>query len=380
MAATKYTFSVSVDFPNHKVDSDRLTLEIRASTIVIALDYIETDGDECDIWFKDELSAADVSVLDAVVAAHSGEPMPQPAYEADGTPIFTLKTRQGDDVPEVAIAPNDGSEWVIGTHNFCDPCTWFGDSVRSVDEVLTDSGDGLTFESTHDHWIDMVSGRMHNDDIWVQIQQILNPSDPHGYQVAVTVDDVPAVMREPFEDEGGDYTVNWHDGKITFFGSRAGSVVKASYSYATTSTFYVRPFPGKWLVIVDAECDTSTDIVMTDSLVYSSWELDGSEYVKNMEAMFKRAGQIMVEARGCFPEYMAKGATPEELALPTMEEFRLASRGMKYNRQAAPFVYKTAKNLRSQYGQEVRVQSKHHRQIIGEHVTMTFYCLEKDDG
>ena len=32
---------------------------------------------------------------------------------------------------------------IVVTHNFCDPCTWYGDSVGIEDEVLADSGDGL---------------------------------------------------------------------------------------------------------------------------------------------------------------------------------------------------------------------------------------------
>jgi len=83
MAATKYTYSISQDFPNQKVDSDRLTLEIQNSAIITALDYIETDGDSCDIWFKAELSPGDQSILSTVVANHSGEPLPEPTTDVN---------------------------------------------------------------------------------------------------------------------------------------------------------------------------------------------------------------------------------------------------------------------------------------------------------
>ena len=81
MAATKYTYSISSDFPNAKVDLSRLTLEIQQSSIVTALDYINTDGDDCNVWFKAELSTEDQTTLDTIVANHSGEPLeetPQP--------------------------------------------------------------------------------------------------------------------------------------------------------------------------------------------------------------------------------------------------------------------------------------------------------------
>ena len=74
MASTKYSYEISA-FPNLKVDSNRLTLEIQSSAIVVALDYLDTSEVGCDIWFKDELSVVDKTILDGVVAAHSGEPI-----------------------------------------------------------------------------------------------------------------------------------------------------------------------------------------------------------------------------------------------------------------------------------------------------------------
>jgi len=79
MAATKYTYSISGDFPNAKVATDKLSDQIEASSIATALDCINTHGDDCDIWFEDALSGADQTTLDGVVAAHDGEP-----YELGG--------------------------------------------------------------------------------------------------------------------------------------------------------------------------------------------------------------------------------------------------------------------------------------------------------
>ncbi len=73
---TTYTYSISGNFPNHAVAPDRLTVEIDQSTIVTALVSITTDGDNCYILFKDVLSVGDKATLDAIVAAHSGIPLP----------------------------------------------------------------------------------------------------------------------------------------------------------------------------------------------------------------------------------------------------------------------------------------------------------------
>jgi len=81
MAATKYTYSIQNDFPNHKVDIPRLTEEIEESEITVALDYIEIVDDDCNIWFKNELDGENRNRLDTVVANHSGEPLEDDAVE-----------------------------------------------------------------------------------------------------------------------------------------------------------------------------------------------------------------------------------------------------------------------------------------------------------
>jgi len=99
MANTKYTFSINEDFPNEKVDADKLAVEISASDITIALDYVNTSNDDCDIWFKEVLSITDAtSTLLAVIAAHDGEPLADiaPPTMADGRPIVRADTRPLD--------------------------------------------------------------------------------------------------------------------------------------------------------------------------------------------------------------------------------------------------------------------------------------------
>ena len=98
MAATDYQYSIATDFPNHKVATDRLQQEIQSSAILIALERIDTLGDACDIWFKDSLSAGDETILDGIVAVHSGEPLPSSVSPVtltspSGHPITTPQDR-----------------------------------------------------------------------------------------------------------------------------------------------------------------------------------------------------------------------------------------------------------------------------------------------
>lgn len=379
MAATKYTYSIQDDFPNHAVASDRLLGEIRASAIVTAVDYINTDSDDCDIWFKAALSSGDEDTLDDLVAAHSGTPLPNPTYESDGTPIVSLYAKQSGGVPMVTSVPRIGSEWIFGTHNLADKCSWFGDSVRVTDETLSAADLGYTYVSDHENWVDMLSGRVHNDDVWVLLQQMLNPGDPHGYGVVVTVNGATKTMREPFESSGGDYEVLWDDGKIVFFSSQLGKTVTASYNYATTSTFYLRPFPGKVLSVETAEADISLDAIMADGVVYGVWTDGEGGKVCTGSYVYKRAGQIPTEAKGNYPKLTAMGATTSELLISDIREFRRKSRGVKSDRHALPFQYSTARHLYSSKGDELRVFTAHNRALGGEHVTMTFYCTEEDE-
>jgi len=88
---TTYTYTKS------PVSLDRLTLEVRASAITVALDHLQLDGtDQLSLVFKAELPTADKDVLDALVAAHTGEPLPpehasvglEVPKNAEGKPIF----------------------------------------------------------------------------------------------------------------------------------------------------------------------------------------------------------------------------------------------------------------------------------------------------
>lgn len=76
MTLFDYTYSISEDFPNSKIDIPRLTNEIRESEITVALSHIETEEDDCNVWFKDRLSSAEETTLSSgIVYVHSGEPL-----------------------------------------------------------------------------------------------------------------------------------------------------------------------------------------------------------------------------------------------------------------------------------------------------------------
>lgn len=69
----QYTYPISA-FVNG-LDVDAFIFEIRASSIVVALDYVDTNTTDVDVYFKDTLSVPDEATLTALVTSHSGEPL-----------------------------------------------------------------------------------------------------------------------------------------------------------------------------------------------------------------------------------------------------------------------------------------------------------------
>ncbi|MGW8289041.1 MAG: hypothetical protein ACWGNP_02100 [Candidatus Bathyarchaeia archaeon] len=130
MASTKYTKSISSDFPNEAVDTARLTQEIQASSIVTALDYINTSGDDCDIWFKDALSAGDQTTLGTVVGAHSGEAL----ADSMAVTISDLAKRTKDNKLIALVNPSTEG-WA----------TWF---CGAGDHATNGRGEGTALKST----------------------------------------------------------------------------------------------------------------------------------------------------------------------------------------------------------------------------------------
>jgi hypothetical protein len=304
--------------------------------------------------------------------------------------IETNRPKDPDGIPLTTLQPRTGDEVIYVSHNLCDKVTWFGDSIRIVDETLTNI-DNLQFTSSHINWIDMVSGRMFDDDGLIDDQKLFNPSDPHGYQVIIKVDGYEKIVRGAFEESGGDYEIYFDDGYVKFFEPQTG-VVTASYSYENGSTFYVKPLDGTLLSIEAAEADFSDDIGFKDSIEYSVWgfvdvfapqylQSNGGPYPSGTKIplksnKYKRYTQILGEAMGSYPALAPNGVLDIHKVLPS-KEFRRQSRGSLRSIQSVPFRYATTRNLDSRYGMELRLKLSNDRVFGGETGTLTFYCTSK---
>jgi len=344
MSAVKYTYSIQNGFSAHAVDAGRLLVEIRASSISVALDYINTYGDDCDIWFKAELDPGNQAVLAEVVAAHSGEPLPD-AEDPKSPSGFPLV------MPE----PREGSSLVCVTHNWCDPTTWYTGSNRIEGETLSDSGDGKTFGSANENWIDLTHGKIYREDLM---------SAP--YLPVIKVDGVQKTERASWATSGGDFEIDYAAGTVTFFEAQTG-VVTTDYSAAASSLFVIAPTAGKRLWVEYSEVQFSRDVDIKSHTHFQPWAYNPADPPNKIAAAaattYKTLDNYIEEANGCYPVIPAMGGT----------------RGFSQDRMTFPFKYAMIKELLPSYGLEIRVWLEGDVPFGGEYGTATFYCTSRDE-
>lgn len=93
MAATSYQFSLTIDFPNHVVNSDLLSQEIADSSVIeIALDHIDASGDDVFVWFVDQLPEPQQDALFNIVHAHTGQAQVPDVYVVPSSMLFLGST------------------------------------------------------------------------------------------------------------------------------------------------------------------------------------------------------------------------------------------------------------------------------------------------
>lgn len=269
------------------------------------------------------------------------------------------KPRSLSGIPLSEPQPREGESLVIVTHNWCDKCTWFGESVRvSPAETLVDSGDGLTFNSAHEHWIDLTHGRLYAED-----------KVNAAYLPVVKVDGVLATEREPWADSGGDFEIDYDSGDVTFFASQSGKSVTAEYSYASGSRFTIAPIAGKTLRIEKSEVQFSEDIDVKDTISFQPWVYNPADLPNKVPygaaTVYKCIRDFVDEAEGVYPTVPAIGGT--------------SGRGLGQRHVVFPFNYKTMKVLQSSVGAEIRIDLEHDIVFGGEFATASFYCTSKDE-
>jgi hypothetical protein len=350
-----FTYSIQNNFPNHVVAPDRLTLEISQVITDVVLINISTAGDVCTINFSGDLTAGDQASLDRVVAAHSGIPLPVPVTQVSLAGVSVL-----DGKLSTVSWPTKGTRQTQYTFNWCDKTTWYRDAARVDGEVATDSGDHLTYSLAHQFVIDAYHGKLSSEDFLVD-------ANGHNYRVTVRSDGVVKTEQDPHTGTGGDYTINYAAGTITFLVSQGSAAITATYHYAQTSKFILAPSAGKDLELVRVEVQFTKDIEVTDSVRFMATALvgpGGSRIPVVQPTVYKTMFDWLNDCDGNYPVMPAFGGG--------------TWRGLPQDMLTIPWNYAAVIELISAYGAQIEISLDHDVPFGGTSATATFYCLEHE--
>lgn len=175
------------------------------------------------------------------------------------------------------------------SHNFTDPTTWWGESIRVTGETLT--GGPTDFNSVQTNWIDLTHGKVAREN-----RVSIGEPSGHGYSVRIYANGVEKTERAAFKSSGGHYSVNYATGVVTFF-SAPSTPVTADYSHtgsgAAGSKWTLAPTSGKRLDLESAVVYFSKDIDFNElTIIQEFWT--GAN--KDKTIIYKTVGNFLVES------------------------------------------------------------------------------------
>lgn len=357
------------------VDNNNLTVFEKATGNHLA---VWAGGD--DVIYRADVQSSEYGTFDAKYPTRvTADGEDEAIARILNTAIHT-QPKQSDGARLVALAPRVGSEVVYTTHNFADKTTWYTESVRVTGETLS-TADNLTYTSAHTCWIDLDHGKLFDEDGIREDQAIFNPGDPHGYAVKVYVDGVLKTPRAPYAAGGGDYTVDYSAGTVTFSSSQAGTTVTSDYSYAAGSSWIMQPIPGKTLVVEASRVMVTHDFDMDAGTLYREYRgyvevfapslavsnggaiPDGTRIVLERTNYLTMA-QLMAEAHSTVNKLPALGGT---------------QRGTSQDTYGFIFRYGTRKDMPVSTGLQIHVGIDTDTEYSGELAIATFYCTSQDE-
>ena len=364
---TSYSYSIAVDFPAG-ISLNNLAAEIRESFIAVSLHHIDTEGNAVHIWFSDALSAEDKTLLDNNASPAGGLiAMHNPVEASTALPVILGHQLTSDNRIRVAIEKSNAVSVDIFTHNWCDKTTWYQGSVLITDEIAADSGNHVIYQLAHTFLIDNYHGKITEED------SLLN-ANGNTYRVTVKVNDVVKTEQDPHYGSGGDYTVNYAAGAISFLNALAANdVVKVTYHYAQSSAFYIKPAAGKSLVIDISEVQFSKDVGITDTIVFQTYgfvEVFAPQLVDNpypagtripIKAFkYKSMNDYLNAAYKSYPSYPAMGGN--------------SWRGQQQEVVVFDWDYQRSLTLVANHGMEVKIYLEHDTPFTGAYATASMYC------
>lgn len=381
-----YTYSIENDFPGGKVNTSKLHAAIQQSAIITALDFISTVGDVLTINFKAQLSDGDKTILDGNATGPAGgliastdntdsAAVVQPVLFADtnGNPIPA--NVDADGTPRFVQAKTNAQKFNAISPNWCDKTTWYERSVQVTNETLTDSGNGLLFNSVNPFWIDAKHGRIFNEDVLIA-------SNSGKWICSVTANSVLKHENSPGQTDK-DFTVNYAAGTITFNGSVSGQTILATYWYspatAGNSTWTVIPPAGMKIQLLRVELQFSVDIILKDTAVFQPLgyvQVFAPQYCPvpyplntliplGEPIKYKSMADFVSESNGAYPRIPAFGGNDQG-----------GWRNLGQDIITLVWDYIARTDIHSSYGMQLQTALANDIPHGGTFATATFYCIQ----
>jgi len=345
----------------------------------------DDDGSTYTIWFYDgpEVHICTIwkeTLPDGVIAGGYSQAQNdadkaefEAVYKANANKPLELRTTDGRS--RVATEKSDAAKITLFSHDWTDPTTWTTKAIRVVEEVATDDGAHTAYSLAHNNIIDTYHGKITQEDF-------LKDASANSFRATVKVNDVIKIEQDPHLGSGGDYTVNYAQGKVTFLSALATEdVVKVTYHYATGSEFVVCPAAGKALRLSLVEVQFADDIALTDTVVFQPYGYvdvfapqlmaspynipSGTKIPLGSPVKYKTMTDYQNDAVRAFPAYPALGGA--------------GWRGSPRSIIIFDWDYVSQTLLRSSYGMEVRIALEHDVPFGGWYATATFYCTVENE-
>jgi hypothetical protein len=286
-----------------------------------------------------------------------------------------IQPKTSDGRLRVAQEKGDGKKVTLFSHDWTDPTTWTTKAVRVVDEVATDEGAHTVYDLAHVNIIDTYHGKITNEDY-------VKDASGNSFRVIVKVNNTTKTEQDPHYGSGGDYTINYETGKVTFLSALAAEdEVKVTYHYANGSEYVLKPSADKVLRISLVECQFSADVEITDTVVFQPWgyvdvfapqylQANGGPYTPGTliplgdPIRYKSMTDYQNDAVRSYPAYPALGGSgwrgsPQEIIIFDWD-------------------YLAETPLHSAYGMEIRISLEHDVPFGGWYATATFYGTSEE--
>ena len=293
-------------------------------------------------------------------------------YKANFNKPIDMKLSDGR--LRMAVEKTQASKVTFYSHDWGDPTTWYTSSILLTNEVAVADGYFTSYSVAHKNIIDTYHGKITNEDF-------IKDAAGLSYRVKVYVDGYVKAEQDPHYAAGGNFTVDYNDGKIIFLTPlTADNVVTVTYHYATNSTFIVKPTPGTNLKIEFAEVQFSGDVIITDSIVFQPYgyvdyfapqycTTNGGPYPPGTKIplgnplVYKSISDYQNDAVRSYSTYPAIGGD--------------GWRGCSQKIIILDWDYLASTVLQSSVGLELRIKLQHDTPFGGYYSTATFYGVSE---